>query len=318
MMIRLLEPLCRYFSLGDITFTDAAGNVTGQFKPNEFAVDVAYARKLSENWSASIAGRFIYSNLTGGIVVEGATSKAGVSGAADISAFYQSNEFQLGDKDAYFNAGVHVSNIGAKMAYTNTSDRDFIPINLRLGPSLTVNLDEYNKITIATDFNKLLVPTPPIYEVDSAGQFVYVNNQLVIAAGQDPNRGVAGGIFGSFSDAPGTVLTDANGDWQYNDDGTVQVESGSRFKEELREINISAGLEYWYADQLALRAGYFHEHATKGNRKYFTLGAGLRYSIFALDFAYLIPTQQRNPLANTLRFTLRFNFLTLNSEDAEG
>ena len=308
----------RYFSLGDITFTDAAGNVTGQFKPNEFAIDMAYARKLSDRWSAALTGRFIYSNLTGGFVVEGATSKAGISGAADLSAFYRNDEFSLGGKESIFAFGLHISNIGAKMAYTNTSDRDFIPINLRFGPSVTMNLDEYNKLTLAVDFNKLLVPTPPIYEVnDSTGQFIVDGNtgNYVVAAGRDPNVGVAAGMFGSFTDAPGIISTDGSGSWLYNDDGTVQVEKGSKLKEELREINISTGLEYWYADQLALRAGYFHEHATKGNRQYFTLGAGLRYNVFALDFAYLIPTQQRNPLANTLRFSLRFNFVK-SDEDA--
>jgi len=305
----------RYFSLGDITFTDAAGNTTGQFKPNEFAVDVGYARKLSEKWSAGIAGRFIYSNLTGGYVVEGATSKAGISGAADLSTYYTS-EFGLGDKDATFNFGVNISNIGAKMSYTNSSDQDFIPINLRFGPSVTIDMDEFYQLTFAVDFNKLLVPTTPIYDVDTSGQFIpNGNGGFVVASGRDPNVGVAAGMFGSFNDAPGVPVVDSNGDWVYNSDGTLQIEKGSIFKEEMREINISAGVEYWYAGQLALRAGYFHEHYTKGDRRYFTFGAGLKYSVFALDFAYLIATKPTNPLRNTLRFTLRFNF---EKKDDEG
>lgn len=306
----------RYFSLGDITFTDAAGNVTGQFRPNEFATTVGYSRKLSERWSGGFSGRFIYSNLTGNYTVGGATTQPGISGAADVSAFYTNDDIKLGDRDGTLAFGINVSNIGAKMSYTDAADRDFIPINLRLGSALTIDLDEYNKLTFTTDLNKLLVPTPPVYQLDTAGQPIYnsVTNQLEIAAGRDPNVGVASGIFGSFTDAPGTVLLDEDGDMILNSDGTAEVESGSKFKEEMREINISAGFEYWYADQFALRGGYFHEHATKGNRKYFTLGAGLKYKFLTIDFAYLIATQQRNPLANTLRFTLRLNFKDLGGE----
>ncbi len=308
----------RYFTLGEITFTDAAGNVIGSAKPNEYAIDFGYARKLTDRWSAAIAGRFIYSNLTQGYVVSGNTSKAGTSGAADISAFYRNDEISLGNKDGIFAFGLNVSNMGAKMAYTSSSERDFIPTNLRLGPSMTVLLDAYNKISFAVDFNKLLVPTPPIYERDSLGNPIFSaqTNGFVIASGSDPDVGVATGIFQSFADAPGIIATDESGEWLYNDNGTAQLEKGSKFKEELREINIGAGIEYFYGDndQLALRAGYFHESATKGNRKYFTLGAGLHYSKFTLDFAYLVPTQQNNPLANTLRFTLRFSFDSLGSD----
>ena len=224
---------------------------------------------------------------------------------------------KLGDKDAEFAWGLNISNIGSKIQYTSAADRDFIPINLRLGPRFTANLDDYNKFTLALDFNKLLVPTPPIFEQDTAGQPIPDGNgSFLVASGRDPNVGVASGIFGSFSDAPGIILTDDNGDFLLNSDGSVQVESGSRFKEELREINIAAGLEYWYDNQFALRAGYFYEHPTKGNRQFFTLGAGLRFKIFALDFAYLIPTVQQNPLANTLRFTLKFRFDDLSAEES--
>lgn len=275
----------RYFSLGNITFTDNTGAELGQFNPAEFAFDIAYARKLSENFSGGIALRYINSNLTGGFQVENNATKAGNSVAADISAYYQT-EMEVSKKDAIFAVGVNISNIGTKISYTETGVKDFIPINLRLGPSLTLKLNEYNDLAFMIDFNKLLVPTPPIYNPDSV-----INGEQQILFGKNPDVSVASGIFNSFSDAP---------------DGG---------KEELREINIGAGLEYWYDKQFAFRAGYFYEHETKGNRKYFTLGAGLKYNVFGLDFAYLIPTDQRNPLENTLRFSLVFDFDNLKKAD---
>jgi len=278
----------RYFSLGNITFTDNTGAELGQFNPAEFAFDIAYARKLSENFSGGIALRYINSNLTGGFQVENNATKAGNSVAADISAYYQT-EMEVSKKDAIFAVGVNISNIGTKISYTETGVKDFIPINVRLGPSLTLKLNEYNDLAFMIDFNKLLVPTPPIYNPDSV-----INGEQQILFGKNPDVSVASGIFNSFSDAP---------------DGG---------KEELREINIGVGLEYWYDKQFAFRAGYFYEHETKGNRKYFTLGAGLKYNVFGLDFAYLIPTDQRNPLENTLRFSLVFDFDSLKkADDAE-
>ncbi len=261
-----------YFSLGDITFTDQNGNVIGQFKPNEFAIDFAYARKLGENLSGGLALRYIYSNLTGGVDVLGAASRAGNSIAADLSAYYE-KPVELGGKDAKMSYGLNISNIGTKISYTETGNKDFIPINMRLGGGLKMNLDEYNELSFLLDFNKLLVPTPPIR--DSIGDVVL---------GKDNDVSVVSGMLASFGDAPG----------------------GS--KEELREVSVSVGFEYWYDKQFAVRAGYFYEHPTKGNRKYFTVGAGLRYKVFGLDFAYLIPTEQRNPLENTLRFSLLFDF----------
>ena len=278
----------RYFSLGDITFTDANGQTTGQFKPNEFAIDVAYGTKLSDVFSVGGAVRFINSNLTGGALVESAQTRPGRSVAVDISALYKKEKVKLGDKKAIVAAGINISNIGAKMTYSDRNgagNSDFIPINLRLGGSLNISLDDYNSISILGDVNKLLVPTPPVYEVDATTGAIVTNaNGPVIAAGKDPNRGVAEGMFGSFNDAPGGG------------------------KEELHEINYSFGLEYWYNHLLAIRGGYFYEHPTKGNRQFFTLGAGLKYNVFGLDFAYLIPTAQQNPLSNTLRFTLTFDF----------
>ncbi len=279
----------RYFSLGNIVFTDNVGTEIGQFSPNEFAVDLAYSRKFSDYIGGAIALRYIYSNLTGGIFVNGAQSKPGQSIATDI-AFYYEKEIDLGKTPAVLSFGADISNIGAKITYTENQDRSFIPINMRLGPSLTMDLDDYNQLMFTFDFNKLLVPTPPIYAEDSAGQPIKDDNgDYVIADGKDPKRSIVSGMFGSFSDAPGG------------------------FKEEMQELSFCLGTEYWYDQQFALRAGFFYEHPNKGNRKYITLGAGLRYNVFGLDFSYLIPLEQRNPLENTLRFTLVFNFDKVNT-----
>ena len=287
----------RYFSLGDITFTDINGNVTGQFRPNEFALDVAYATKLGKNFSGGGAVRYINSNLTGGTFVDGSATRPGRSVAVDISMLYRRDKLKLGDKKSIFAIGLNVSNIGAKISYSDRNSKgsaNFIPINLRLGTSLTLNMDDYNTITFAVDANKLLVPTPPIYQRDSSGAPISNGaGGYKIAKGEDPNRGIAEGIFGSFSDAPGGG------------------------KEEFREINFAGGIEYWYNKLFSVRAGFFFEHPTKGNRKYFTLGAGVKYNVFGLDFAYLIPTQQRNPLENTLRFTLTFDFDAFKAQNDE-
>ncbi len=279
----------RYFSLGNIDFTSSTGAPLGSYKPSEFAFDVAYARLLSEDFSGGIALRFIHSNLTGGIPIPGSnlTSKAGNSVAADISGYYR-KDIELGNKDAVLSAGFAITNIGSKISYTETGEKDFIPINLRIGPGLLLKLNDYNELAFGIDFNKLLVPSPPIF--DTA---VLANGELAVLFGKNPDVSVASGMFQSFSDAP---------------DG---------FSEELKEINIAGGMEYWYDKQFAFRAGYFFESAVKGNRKYFTLGAGLRYSVFGLDFSYLIPTEQRNPLENTLRFTLTFRFEDETSDDPE-
>lgn len=292
----------RYFNLGSILFTDQNGSTIRDFKPAEFAVDVAFSQKFSDNFSGGIAIRYINSNLTGGISVQGANSKAGQSVAADVSFFYQKDRIQMGDKDATFAFGANISNIGAKMSYTETAAQNFIPINLRIGPSIKVDLDQYNSIAFNMDVNKLLVPTPPVYLLDENGapRIDPVTGNYAVASGRDPDVGIMTGILGSFSDAPGNV--------SYNDNNDPVVESGSRLREELREVNLAGGFEYWYAEQFAFRTGYFWEHYTKGNRKYFTLGAGVKYSIFTLDLSYLIANTQRSPLANTLRFTLGFKF----------
>ena len=266
----------RYFSLGDITFTDILGTTIGQYKPSEFALGTSYSRKLSDNFSLAISGRYIYSNLTGGQAAGGIPTVAGQSIAADLAGYY-TNPIRLGGKDFDLAIGGNISNIGSKISYTETSVKDFIPINLRLGTAIGAEFDDYNKMSFAFDINKLLVPTPPVYD-----------NEGEITVGKDPNVSVVSGIFQSFGDAPG---------------GT---------KEEFREINYSIGTEYWYANQFAIRAGYFFEHDTKGGRKFFTFGSGVKYNVFALDFSYLINASRaingNNPLANTMRFTLVFDF----------
>lgn len=289
---QVLASSLRYFSLGSMTFTDNQGNQTYQFEPIEVAFDVAFAQKLGDYFSGAMALRYIFSNLTGGVNVNGQSSQPGKAIAADISGFY-SREITLGDYDADFNFGLNISNLGNKISYSESQERNFIPINMRFGPGLNLKIDEYNEFGVYADINKLLVPTPPIYQTDEQGNIVYdaVTGKPEIESGKDPNVPVPVGIINSFSDAP-------NG-----------------FQEEMREYLWSAGIEYWYAGQFALRSGYFHEHATKGNRKYFTLGAGLKYKVMTLDFSYLVPTSQNNPLQNTLRFSIVFDFQALNTDE---
>ncbi len=285
----------RYFSLGDIKFTNDQGDAIGDFNPAEFAFDVGFSQKLGDRFSGGFAVRYIYSNLTGGIDVGGSNTKAGKSFAVDVSGFYTNDDVELFGQNTILNVGMNISNIGAKMSYTADADKDFIPINLRLGQSLTFVLDDYNSFSILTDVNKLLVPTPPIYATDAGGSPIIdqETGEPVIESGKNPDVDIVTGIMQSFSDAPGG------------------------FSEELREFNISAGLEYWYNKQFAVRAGYFHEHATKGNRKYITVGAGLKLSVFSIDFSYLISTTQQNPLANTVRFSLMFDFDSFKKQNKE-
>jgi hypothetical protein len=301
----------RFFSLGNITFTDDQGTAIRDFKPNEYSLDFAFSQKLSKKMSGGVAARYIHSNLTGGTSVGGANSKPGRSVAVDLSFYYENDKANIGKKDAILAIGANISNVGAKMSYTETANQDFIPTNLRLGTALSILMDEYNKLTLTLDANKLLVPTPPVYLRDEDGQPVRDpdTGDFVVAAGRNPDVGVASAIFGSFTDAPGNVTI--------LEDGTVTVEKGSVLKEELREINLGGGFEYVYDNQFAFRSGYFYEHRTKGNRQFITLGAGIKYNVFAIDLSYLISTTQQNPLANTLRFTLRLSFSSLN-ESAEG
>lgn len=264
----------RYFSLGTINFTDITGTPTYDYRPREYAFDAGYARKLSDNWSLGVALRYIYSNLANGDI-NGRVVRPGKAFAGDVSAFYTKPIEKDDGTENVWNFGVAITNIGTKISYTQSAQyKDFIPTNLGLGTAYTFGLDEYNKITLALDINKLLVPTP-----DSSGKY--------------REKGVVESIFSSFGDAPGG------------------------FSEELKELMFSAGAEYWYNDMFAVRGGYYNENQYKGNRKFFTAGIGIKYDVFNLNFSYLVPSGtgiQRNPLSNTLRFTLAFN---LGGEGAE-
>ncbi|MGE0077254.1 MAG: type IX secretion system outer membrane channel protein PorV [Bacteroidales bacterium] len=267
----------RYFAMGEVYFTNTTGQQMTTFNPNEFALDFGYSRKFSDYISGALAFRYIRSDLTGGYTQQGqASAKAGTAFAADIAMYFQ-HPVRLDGKNGEMAFGANISNIGSKLSYNDDAVKDFIPINMRLGGRITINYDQYNTISFSLDANKLLVPTPPVYAT--------VDGEETIVAGKDPNVSIVQGMIQSFYDAP---------------DG---------MKEELQEISYSTGVEYWYAKQFALRAGYFYENKYKGNRKYFTLGAGLKYNIFNIDFAYLIPSGGFNsPMANTLRFSLSFDF----------
>jgi hypothetical protein len=262
----------RYFNLGTIELTDANQQSLGTYTPNEFSVDGSFARRFGNDFSLGLTLRYIHSSLANGSFLSGQQIKAGNAVAADVSLFYKKPIQEFGD-DATFAFGTNISNIGSKISYTDNGTKYFLPTNLKLGIANTVNMDEYNSITFALDFNKLLVPTPPI--LDSNGNIV---------KGKSDDISVPAGIFGSFTDAP-------NG-----------------FSEEMQEITISPGLEYWYNKQFALRVGYFYENPNKGGLHYITLGTGFRYQDLAFDFSYIAASQQNSPLANTLRFTLMLNF----------
>lgn len=278
----------RFFTLGDIQFTDEFGGDNGTYRPSEWALDATYSRKLTDHLSGAVAGRFIYSNLTLGQNVGGASTSAGVSAAADVAVYWEKEVAMFRDIDSKLAWGINISNIGTKLGYSSSSiKKDFIPTNLRFGPTLHLTIDDYNEISFSLDVNKLLVPTPPIYKRDSVtGNPIPIpgTDNYEILSGMDDEVSVVAGILQSFYDSPGG------------------------FEEEMRELSLSFGAEYWYNKVFAIRGGAFYEDATKGNRKFFTLGAGLRYNVFGLDFSYLIPIDSRNnPLQNTLRFALTFD-----------
>jgi|694.fasta_scaffold32866_2 hypothetical protein len=286
----------RYFSLGQITFTDASANKIRDFVPSEFETMVGYALKLSDKMALGMNGKFVFSNLTGGTLVAGANTRPATAGAADVSFSYFDDELRVFGNRALLGIGVVLSNIGNKVSYTNAQGpRDFLPANLRFGSALSLDLDEYNRFTLGVDFNKLLVPTPPIR--------VNGPNNSSYSVGMDNNVAVIAGIFQSFYDAPGRPLIGADNN-PVIENGEVQVKKGSRFGEELREINFGIGTEYVYNKTIAVRAGYFHEHYSKGNRRYLTFGIGLKYSKLGIDLSYIASLVQQNPLANTLRFSL--------------
>lgn len=260
----------RYFDLGELHLTNIQGVPQGVENPKELAVDAAYSRKLTQNLSVGVTGRFIWSNLTGQLN-NAPGARAGTSIAVDMGVYYQ-QPFILSGKNSAIALGLNLSNIGQKVSYSTEDNEDFIPGNVRLGTSFTTSLDAFNSITILADVNKLLVPTPP--ELDDTG---------AISAGKDADRSLLSGTFGSFGDAP------------------------RGFEEEVEELTYSFGVEYWYKDVFAVRTGYFTEHENKGNRKYLTAGVGFRYQVFGVDFSYLIPREQNHPLADTLRLSFTFN-----------
>ncbi len=279
----------RYFSLGTIQFTDENGQPLGSDRPNEFELALSYNRKLSETFSAGLALKYIYSRLANGQTVEDETITPGNSVAGDLSFTYRA-PLDIGGGESMLTIGTSITNIGTKISYTKSANRDFIPTNWGLGAGLEYQIDEFNTINFALDLNRLLTPTPPSGdplspENDTDGNAIpdYKEKSIVAAA------------LGSFGDAPGG------------------------FAEEMNEFTYSVGAEYWYDKQFAVRLGHFNEHKTKGNRKFFTVGLGLKYNIFGLNFSYLIPTtNQRNPLDNTLRFSLLFDFGAFEGDTPKG
>lgn len=290
----------RYFSLGEITFTDINGDILRDDKPSEFELVGAYAFKLADRFSIGVNGKFAYSNLTGGLTVAGVNTKPGIVGAADLSFSYFNDDAHIGNTDGTYTFGLTINNIGNKVSYSELSRRDFIPMNLKIGNSFLAEFDDYNKVTFSLDLQRLLVPTPAIYQL--------IDGNNVMLAGMNGDVGIITSMMQSFYDAPGVLAEDENGDYIQNQDGTYQIVKGTRLKEELAEINIAAGAEWWYSDVLALRGGVFYENKNKGNRQFLNLGASLKYNMFAIDFSYLASLNGRqSPLANTLRFTLRLN-----------
>jgi hypothetical protein len=261
----------RYFSLGEV-YTNDGTDMT--VKPYEMALDAAYSRMLSEKFSLGVGLRWIYSDLRYDYSED---SKPASAFAADIAMYYN-NFIMLGSRESQLGLGLVVSNIGSKISFYGDEESQFIPANLRLGASLMVPIDEWNRFSFSADANKLLVPTVPRQEVDESNS----DYQDRVRREYSDMSSIKG-IFTSFSDAPGG------------------------FKEELEEIQWSVGAEYVYHDQFSIRAGYHHESESKGNRKYFTVGGGFRMSVFSLDVGYVISTAQSNPLDQTLRFTLAFD-----------
>lgn len=274
----------RYFSLGNIQFTDENGTNLQEGRPREFGIDVGYARKLSTKLGLGVALRYIHSNLAGGVSSSGTNYKAGNAVAGDLSFFYNG----VSETNGGWNLGATLTNLGSKIGYTNDAQqKDYIPANLGLGATYTSVFDENNKLTFGLDIHKLLVPTPPQFRGDPNDPVAVREDSL--KAVEYRSKSVIGSWFSSFGDAPGG------------------------FGEELREFQLSVGAEYWYNNQFAFRAGYFWEDKTKGNRKYFTVGVGVKYNVFGFNFSYLVPSgngTNRNPLSNTLRFGLVFDLDT--------
>jgi hypothetical protein len=277
--LQALSASVRYFSLGNIQFTDFGGNVLGEGRPREWGLDVGYSRKLSDKMGIGIALRYIHSNLVGDFSDGGTAYQAGNAVAGDLSFFYTG----LDQNGQGWNFGAALSNLGSKIGYTkDANQKDFIPTNLGLGATYTKAFDETSKIQFGLDLHKLMVPTPP--KLSGLEEDRVADSTLV---SEYRTKGVVSSWLISFGDAPGG------------------------FSEELKEFQVSLGAEYSYNNQFFARAGYFYEDKTKGNRKYFTLGLGLKYNVFGLNFSYLVPSGagvNRNPLSNTIRFGVIFDF----------
>lgn len=279
----------RYFHLGTIDFTDEYGQVYANPRPNEFAIDFTYARKLSDVFSMAITPRFIYSNITASYDMYSAGGKPGLAGAADLSMCYEQDFRTKGLENSTVRLGINISNMGNKMTYSSNASpdaRDFLPANLKIGLSYTMDFDKYNSLAILGEMSKLLVPTPPKYAFDTT------THERYIVAGRSNKVSAAQGIFQSFYDAP------------------------AGFMEELYEIAWSFGLEYSYNNLLFVRTGGFFESKYKGNRKYITVGAGIHYNIFQIDVSYLFAiSAQHHPLEHTLRFTLSFDLKSFQKDE---
>lgn len=272
---QVISASLRYFSLGDVDLTNADGTILTSTQPSEFAVDAAYSRLLSEKWSAAVALRFIYADLSGGLVEE---LYPGLAVSADIAATYKT-PITFPTDDGSLSFGLNISNIGSKISYDKGNTNLFIPTNMRLGGSFEYPIDKFNKITISADLNKLLIPTTPIQVgTDSLAKDAYLKADETYQ-----NKSPLAGLFSSFGDAAGG------------------------FSEEMREIAWALGLEYSYNKQFFIRGGYFNESDTKGSRKFFTAGAGFKLNMFQLDASYVISTAQTNPLDQTVRFSLTFD-----------
>ncbi len=280
----------RYFSLGEIELRQAIDDVANVVKPNEFTLDVSYALKLSDKFSMAVAGRFISSSLK----IQDAfnDTRAAKSFAFDVAGFFQSEQTAFSEFDGRYRIGFNFQNLGPKISYDSSVDNNlnanFMPAQMKLGGSFDFIFDDYNKVTASVEFNKLLVPTP---QIDRDNLYDYNNDgnvdsdDFTDAKNDYKNIGWVSGIFKSFGDAPGG------------------------FSEELKEITYSAAAEYLYQDSFAMRLGYFHESPVKGARQYFTLGAGFKYNVVKIDVSYLFSASKvQNPLENTLRFSLTFNF----------
>ena len=272
-----LSASLRFFSLGEVYYSGADGTIDENsmtIKPYEMSVDVAYSRMLSEKFSMAVAMRFIYSDITYNYEDQ---SKPGKAFAADI-AMYRNGYFMMGNRECSFAWGLNINNIGSKISYGGDDNSEFIPTNLRLGCNFTIPFNQYNRLSIAADANKLLVPTYPKQKDGEADEDYQERLQRDYY-----DLSPISGIFKSFHDAP-------NG-----------------FKEEMQEIQWSLGMEYNYNDRFMVRLGYHHENENKGNRKYVTAGAGFKMSVFAIDAAYVFSTAQSNPLDQTMRFSLSFD-----------